>query len=104
MTANTQKVLATILKQATPKLDLRLLASEALKRFGGYPGLAQHLKNAFDHNADGSANQVRILSDVVKLIFQSQDLSDDGDMDEDTMKSQLEILLRQMDEDGPDDE
>jgi len=90
------RMASRIASHSAPKINLRNLAACVLDRFGEYDGLAGHLFAAFNANPIGSANAVRILADVVKLLTVSQEDSDDSDVDLADLEAQLKDVLKGM--------
>lgn len=68
-------------------------------RFGGPSGLANEVKNmydSFDGPRMGHQNQIRLLSDVMKVLIRSADAEETvGDVDPEDLRAELDALVKE---------
>ena len=88
------EVLKNLLELSSGKIDVNDLALCILREFDGNAGLADALKKCFDKNPDGSQNQVRILSDIIRLMNACTGAEgDDADIDEEDARAIVREIL-----------
>lgn len=104
--ADADEVFAKLAAVDAQRTDVRDLLRHILREFGGNPGLARALKECFDASNEGSQNQARILSDVMKLIDRESEHHEDyGEMSMDDLQRHAAALMHEMAGDtgsGPD--
>lgn len=89
--ADADEILGELAHPQDAALSIRELLRCVMLEFGGAAGLADAAKKAFDNNPTGHSNQIRLLSDLFRLL---QGHGDEDEAGEDLQS--LEATARQL--------